>query len=176
MAEKSALLVMEMQQDYFWEKRLKKFHFDGEALTAKVNAAIAHYSAAGADIVYIAQIFPDSPTNHLVFGFNMEGTEGAKLDPRLSVVSEHYFEKNTADVFTDANIRAFLQENGYTHLILCGIDLCGGILATAKGAAAAGLSVTVLSDCSATRLDARKIAETKMALAQCGAKVSLMDQ
>ena len=171
MSEKTALLVMEMQQDYFWEKRLKKFHFDGDAMTAKVNAAIAQYSAAGADIVYIAQIFPDTPTNHLVFGFNMAGSEGAKLDPRLQIVSDDYFEKNTADVFTDEKIRAFLEEKGYTQLILCGIDLCGGILATAKGARAAGLAVTVLADCSATRLDARKLAETKAALKMCGAEL-----
>lgn len=166
---KTAVLVMEMQNDYFWEKRLPKFNYDGETLIPAVNRAIDKFQADGCDIIYIAQVFPDTPTNQLVFGFNMEGTEGAKLHPALKTVTLWCFEKNTADIFQDDRIRAFLSANGYDRYLLCGVDLCGGILATAKGAAEAGAAVTVLTDCCGTRFDPRKTAETYAALKACGA-------
>ena len=166
---KTALLVMEMQTDYFWEKRLKKFQYDGETLIANVNAAIAQYSGAGADIIYLRQIFPDTPTNRLAFGFNIAGTEGAALDPRLRIVSEYCFDKNISDIFADPQLAQFFAAQGYTEYVLCGIDLCGGILATAKGARAGGAAVTVLKDCCGTRFDTRRIGETKGALRMCGA-------
>ena len=166
---KTALLVMEIQTDYFWEKRLKKFHYDGETLIANVNAAIAKYSADGADIVYFWQVFPDTPTNRLAFGFNIAGTEGAKPDARLNIVSEYAFEQNIADIFADPRIAAFFEAQGYDSYVLCGIDLCGSILAAAKGARAKGAAVTVLKDCCGTRFDTRRIGETKGALRMCGA-------
>lgn len=169
---KTALLVMEIQNDYFWEKRLPKFNYDGETLIPDINRAIDRFHAEGCDIIYIAQVFPDTPTNQLVFGFNMEGTEGAQLHPALKIVTPWYFEKNIADVFQYDGIRAFLNANGYKRYLLCGLDLCGGILATAKGARAAGAAVTVLSDCCGTRFDARKIAETYTALTECGAEIA----
>ena len=166
---KTVLLVMEMQTDYFWEKRLKKFNYDGDRLIEQVNAAIGKYSAAGAEIVYLRQVFPDTPTNRLAFGFNITGTEGAALDPRLNVASEYVFEKNISDLFADPQLAAFFAERGYDTYVLCGIDLCGGILATAKGARAKGAAVTVLKDCCGTRFDTRRIGETKGALRMCGA-------
>ncbi len=165
----TALLVMEMQTDYFWEKRLKKFNYDGDSLIARVNAAIAQYSADGADIVCLRQVFPDTPTNRLAFGFNIEGTEGAALDPRLNTGSASVFEKNISDLFADPKLAAFFDEKGYTEFVLCGIDLCGGILATAKGARARGAAVTVLTGCCGTRFDARKTGAAKAALRMCGA-------
>lgn len=169
---KTALLVMEMQNDYFWEKRQPKFNYDGETLLRNINAAIGHYQAEGCDVVYISQIFPDTPTNQLVFGFNMIGTEGAELHPALRIVSEYRFEKNIADIFQDEVIRAFFTAQGYDSYLLCGVDLCGGILATARGARGAGAAVTVLTDCCGTRFDTRKTAQTKADLKMCGARLA----
>ena len=168
---KTALLVMEMQLDYFREGRIKKFTYDGDALLAGVNAAIDAYSAKGADILYFRQVFPDTPTNHLVFGALIAGTEGAALDPRLHIASEYCFDKNIADIFADPQIAAFLSAQGYDAFALCGVDLCGGILASAKGARAKGAAVTVLTDCCGTRFDTRRIGETKAALKMCGAEL-----
>lgn len=165
---KTALLVMEMQNDYLWEKRREKFTYDSASLIAGVNEAIAAAQAAGDDIIYIAQIYPDTPTNHLVFGCCIEQTEGVKLCPEVSRVSDLYFEKNVADMFTDEKFAAFAAEQGYTHIMLCGIDLCGGIAATAKGAAAQGIRVGILQKASATRLDTRRKAKTRAELMALG--------
>lgn len=169
---KTALLVMEIQNDYFWEKRQPKFTYDGETLLGNINRAIEESASEGCDVIYISQIFPDTPTNQLVFGFNMVGTEGAELHPALRIVSEYRFEKNIADIFQDEVIRAFFTAQGYESYLLCGVDLCGGILATVKGARETGAAVTVLTDCCGTRFDARKISETKAALKLCGAELA----
>lgn len=168
--EKTALLVMEMQNDYLWEKRKEKFTYDTNTLLTAVNAAITRAAAAGQDVLYIAQIFPDTPTNHLAMGFCIEQTAGAKLHPDLQIVSEYYFEKNTADLFTDADFRAFAEEKGYTVLQFCGLDECGGIAGTAKAAAAAGLTAEILQAACATRFDTRQKGKTRMQLKAAGVR------
>ena len=64
---KTALLVMELQNDYLWEKRKSKFPYDTEKLIAAVNDAISRVRADGGDVIYLKQIFPDTPSNHIIF-------------------------------------------------------------------------------------------------------------
>lgn len=164
-----ALLVFEMQNDYLWEKRKEKFPYDTEKLTAAVNAAIAQYSAENCDIIYLAQIFPDTPTNHIVFGFCIEQTEGAKLYSGLNIASELYFEKNVADAFLSKPFAEYAAGQGYEELLLCGIDEKGSIAATAKSALQQGLRVTVLKDCTASRFPLNQLASLRAELKAAGA-------
>lgn len=168
MSEKTALLVIEMQNDLLWEKRREKFTYDTEALTAAVNAAAEKYSAEGCDVIYIAQIFPDTPTNHIVFGHQIEQTEGAKLYSGLKVVSELYFEKNYNDVYMAEAFRAHMEAAGYTKVLLCGIDECACIAATAKSALQTGAQVGILSAATATRFDTAKKGKTRAELKRLG--------
>jgi len=158
---KTALLVMEMQADYLREKRIAKFTYDTEKLVDAVNAAIRKYAAEGCEIVYLRQIFPDTPSNRIIFGFNIVGTEGAELWDKLDVVSEHIFDKNIADLFADEKIAAFFAQQGYTEYLLCGIDECGSVAATALGAKKTGAAVKILRDATGTRFDTRKKGETR---------------
>jgi len=156
-----ALLVMEMQTDYFRERRIAKFTYDTEKLVGAVNAAVDKYAAEGWDIVYLRQIFPDTTSNRIIFGFNIEKTEGAELWNGLHVVSEHILDKNIADLFADEKLRAFFTAQGYTEYLLCGLDECGSVSATALGAKKAGAAVRILRDAVGTRFDTRKINETR---------------
>lgn len=165
---KKALLVTELQNDYLWEKRKPKFPYDTEKLISAVNDAIARLQAEDCDIIYLSQIFPDAPTNHIVFGFCIEGTEGAALYGGLHIVSEYRFEKNVADAFLDPQLAAFLKEQGYEKLLLCGLDECGSIAATAKGAVNAGLRVSILKDCTATRFPMNKLGTQRAELKSLG--------
>lgn len=169
---KTALLVFEMQNDYLWEKRKEKFPYDTEKLTAAVNEAIGQYSAEGCDIVYLAQIFPDTPTNHIVFGFCIEQTEGAALYSGLKISGEPplYFEKNTADAFLCSAFAAHAEAQGYTELLLCGIDENGSIAGTAKSALQRGLKVTVLKDSTGSRFPLNKLAPLRAELKALGAE------
>ncbi len=164
MSEKTALLVIEMQNDLLWSKRKEKFPYDTEHLTAAVNAAVRRYSAEGADVIYIAQIFPDTPTNHIVFGYQIEGTDGAKLYEKMDVVSDLYFEKNYNDVYMLEAFRRHMESQGYERILLCGIDECGCIAATAKSAVQSGAKTGIITDAVATRFDAAKRARVRAEL------------
>lgn len=167
---KKALLVFELQNDYLWEKRKEKFPYDTETLITAANAAIERYGAEGCNIIYLAQIFPDTPTNHLVFGFCIEQTEGAKLYSGLHVASDLYFEKNVADAFLSKPFAEHAAAQGYEELLLCGIDENGSIAATAKSALQRGMKVTVLKDCTASRFPMNKLAPLRAELKALGAE------
>lgn len=165
---KTALLVMEMQNDYLWEKRKAKFPYDTETLIGAVNDAIAQYRAAGSDILYLLQIFPDTPSNRIIFDFSITGTEGAELYSGLDVVSEYLFEKNVADAFLDPAFAAFVSARGYTDIAVCGIDECGAVSATAKGANNFGANVAILKHATASRLPINKLAPLRAELRSLG--------
>lgn len=157
MNQKKALVVIDMQNDYLWDKRKSMFSYDPEALVAAVNQAIAVYQNNGYDIIYIAQMFPNIITNRWLIGFSIKGTPGAALYDRLNVVSDLYFEKNLSDAYSSKAFRTHMQQQGYTEVVLCGLDECGCVGATAKGAAKTGVSVSVIEHATGCRFpDARK--------------------
>ena len=156
MAEKKALLVIDMQNDYLWEKRKPAFSYDTEKLVAKVNGAVKEYSENGWDVIYIAQMFPNLPTNRWLIGFSIKGTEGAELYGGMDKVSELYFEKNLPDTYSSRAFREHMKKQGYTEVVLCGLDECGCVGATAKGAAKTGVKVYMLEDCIGCRFPEKK--------------------
>ena len=91
MPEKKALIVIDMQNDYLWEKKKPMFTYDTDKLVSHVNRAIDAYSSEGCDIIYIRHVLP-----RLMWGvgFSIKGTEGAELYPGLNVVSDLIFDKN----------------------------------------------------------------------------------
>ena len=51
MSDKKALVVIDLQNDYLWEKRKSKFTYDTKVLIHNVNEAINSYKADGYDII-----------------------------------------------------------------------------------------------------------------------------
>ena len=49
MSDKKALLVIDMQNDYLWEKRKTMFSYDTDKLVGDVNKLIAAYKENGYD-------------------------------------------------------------------------------------------------------------------------------
>ena len=172
MAENKALVVIDMQNDYLWDKRKSKFSYDSEKLTGAVNKAIASFKEKGLDIIYIAQMFPNIITNKWFIGFSIKGTPGAELYSGLNVVSDLYFEKNLPDCFTSKTFREHVRAKGYTELVLCGLDECGCVGATAKGAVKAGLKVTMLRDCIGCRFPESKQEKLRSELKAAGVAYS----
>ena len=156
MSVKRALVVIDMQNDYLWKKRRPMFGYDSRALTDAVNESIHKYKDEGCEIIYIGQIFPDIITNRLIIGFSIKGTEGAELYSGMDKVSELYFEKNLPDTFTAKKFREYIKQNGITEVILCGLDECGCVGATAKGAVKAGLKVSLIAKATGCRFDSAK--------------------
>jgi len=100
---KNALLVIDMQNDYLYEKRKQRFAYDTEGLVARVNGLIRTYGEAGHDVVYIRHIIQNLPTNRLLFGYSLAGTEGAALYSGLAVVSEYCFDNRILRAMTDVH-------------------------------------------------------------------------
>lgn len=165
---KTALLVIDMQNDYLYEKRKKRFSYDTEALTAAVNGLIREYSGAGRDVIYIRHIIQDLPTNRLLFGYSIAGTEGAELYGGLDVVSDYRFDKLVGDALSNRALRALIGEKGYEALHLCGLDECGCVTATALGAVKRGLRAGILLAGTATVFSEEKVRKTRERLQKAG--------
>lgn len=157
MADKKALIVIDMQNDYLWEKRKSVFAYDTEKLTDGVNELIRRYYSEGCDVIYIRHIIQDLPTNRLLFGYSIAGTEGAELYSGLDIVSEFCFDKLFGDAFTNKKLLEMVREKAYGEIHLCGLDECGCVTATALGAAKRGLNARIVRMGTATVLPEKKV-------------------
>ena len=153
MSDKKALVVIDLQNDYLWEKRKPKFTYDTKVLIHNVNEAITSYKADGYDIIYIKHIL-----SKLLWGvgFSIRGTEGAEYYDGVKIVSDLVFEKNWPDSYTSKTFREYMKKEAYSEVVLCGIDECGCVGATAKGAAKTGVKVKMLSDCIGSKFSDSK--------------------
>ncbi|SFD35453.1 cysteine hydrolase family protein [Ruminococcus albus] len=170
MADKKALLVIDMQNDYLWAKRKPMFSYDSENLVSSVNETVARHKASGDDIIYIGQVFPNIITNRLIIGFSIKGTKGAELYSGLDVVSQLYFEKNLPNTFTSKSFKEHLSNNKYSSFTVCGLDLCGCVGATAKGALRTGAEVFLDVKSTGCRFSAEKAQKRKSELIRKGVK------
>lgn len=159
-----------MQNDYLWEKRKKKFSYNTNNLVNSVNNAISSYKENGYDVIYIAQMFPNIITNKWFIGFSIKGTIGAELYSKLNVVSDLYFEKNLPDAYSSKAFREHMKKQGYTEIVLCGLDECGCVGATAKGAVKTGVKVLMLENCIGRRFSNDKVQKMRDELTLLGVK------
>ena len=165
---KTALIVIDMQNDYLWEKRKPRFHYDTAALVSAVNGLIRRYRDDGQDVIYIRHLIQNLPTNRLLFGYSLAGTEGAALYGGLEVVSELCFDKYVGDALTNQALRQRIAGEGYETLHLCGLDECGCVTATALGAAKRGLKAEILRSGTATVFEEKKVRAAHEKLRRAG--------
>jgi len=165
MSDKKAVIVIDLQKDYLWDKRKSMFTYDTEKLIRNVNSEIRAYMEKGYDIIYIKHILPKLMWG---VGFSIEGTEGAELYEGLDVVSDLCFEKNRSDSYSSKQFREHMKKNGYKEVILMGLDECGCVGATAKGAAKTGIKVKILETCIASRFPEKKIMKMRDRLKRLG--------
>lgn len=157
---KPALIVIDMQNDYLYEKRKPKFCYNTKKLTASVNNIIHRYKDDGCDVIYIRHLIQNLPTNRLLFGFSIAGTEGAELYSGLDIVSDYCFDKYVGDALSNKKLRELIKEKGYSELHLCGLDECGCVASTALGAAKRGIKASVVREGTASVFTPEKISKT----------------
>ncbi|MBQ6637799.1 MAG: cysteine hydrolase [Lachnospiraceae bacterium] len=167
MTEKKALLVIDLQNDYLGEQRTRIFTYDTDQLVGDVNRLIASYKDKGYDIIYIKHILPKILWG---VGFSIEGTEGAELYPGLEIVSDLCFEKNHSDTYTAKAFREHMKEQGYKEVAICGLDECGCVGATAKGAVKTGAKVFMIENCIGRRFPDEKVQKMRKELKGLGVK------
>ena len=164
----TALLVIDMQNDYLWPARKPRFAYDTDALVASVNAIIRRCAEEGCGVAYIRHIIQNLPTNRLLFGFSLAGTPGAELYAGLKIVGENRFDKYFGDALTSASLRRWLEENGVERLRLCGLDRYGCVTATALGAKKRGYEVAILEGGTATVMPEGRAAKARRRLDEAG--------
>ncbi len=171
MSDKKALIVVDMQNDYLWDKRKKMFSYNSSELVNAVNGLINQFREKGDDVIYIGQVFPDIITNKWFIGFSIKGTQGAEMYPDVDIVSDYYFEKNLPDSFTSRSFKSFMNEKQYSEVTVCGLDLCGCAGATAKGAVKAGMAVKLSESATGCRFGNEKAEKMKNKLISLGVQI-----
>lgn len=164
---RQALPVIDMQNDYLWAKRKPMFTYDTNQLTGDVNRLISVYKEKGYDIIYIKHILPKIMWG---VGFSIKGTEGAELYSGLNVVSDLCFEKNRSDTYTANAFREFMKKQNYTEVAICGLDECGCVGATAKGAVKTGATVVLIENCIGRRFPDAKVQKMRNELITLGVR------
>ena len=170
---KKALLVIDMQNDYLWDKRKPMFTYDTDELVKNVNNAISSYKEDGADIIYIKHVLPKIMWG---VGFSIKGTPGVELYSGLNLVSDLIFEKSKPDTYTSKEFTQHMEAKGYEEVILCGLDECGCVGATAKGAAKTGVKVVMLTDCIGRRFPEEKVMKMREELKSLGVQYRNLDE
>lgn len=168
---KTALVVIDMQNDYLYEQRKKKFTYNTEQLVSSVNDIIHTYAEKNCDVIYIRHIIQNLPTNRLLFGYSIAGTEGAEIYKGVEVISDYCFDKLFGDALSNKQLRNFIQSKGYDVLHLCGLDECGCVASTAFGAAKRGIRVEILRAGVATIFPKRKADKIHQKLNKAGIKL-----
>lgn len=167
---KKALMVIDMQNDYLYEKRKERFSYNTNQLTACVNDIIHKYKYENCDVIYIRHIIQNLPTNRLLFGYSIAGTEGAELYGDLDIGSDYCFDKLLGDAFSNKKLREFIHNNGYDVIHLCGIDECGCVASTALGAVKRGIKAEIIRKGTATVFPEKKVDKVRQKLNKAGIK------
>ena len=141
---KHAVIVVDLQNDYLTSGR-----FALEGIDQAVANAVEVASAARAAGVPVINIRHENPEGASFFE---PGTEGAEivsdmaLQPGEAVVTKHY-----PNAFRDTDLKAMLDAQGITHVVILGAMSHMCIDATTRAAADLGYGVTVVADACATR-------------------------
>ena len=149
-----ALLVIDIQNDYFWDKRKSKFTYSKNIID-NINETINKYKNE-CDVIYISHLIQNIITNRLLFGFSIEGTKGAELYNELNIVSDLKFNKYLGDAFTTKKFKDYMITNNYQEVLICGIDLCGCVYHTAIGSIKHNFKTKIISNSTGCRYSTNK--------------------
>ena len=141
-----ALLVMDAQEDFIGDQRNKeKFDYDDvDDLINNINERISFYEENNYEVIYVTTVFPNNFFYRKFAKYGISGSFGAKIDAKIKIVSENYFEKQTQNAFKNKNLVKFINEKGITHIELVGVDGSCCIAKTAEGARTLNLKVNIL--------------------------------
>ena len=131
----TALLVLDMQRDFLGPTGKLSFSEErAERTLRNVNEAIADAVASCKEVVYVANAFRDGDwTNIFRRWAAIEGTPGAELHPRLSIVSQHLFPKDRGNAFSNPAQLEFLRERKTGAGAIAGVYADKCVAATVRG-------------------------------------------
>ena len=146
--QKSALLIIDVQNDYFPAGAFPLA--DTDNTLAAIELAILKAQNAYMPVVIVQHI---ADANAGVAPFFNPGTEGADIHPRILQLAPaaRFVVKHYADSFVQTNLADTLAQLEVTDLILCGMMTQNCVTHTALSLSAGNYkSVTVLTDATTT--------------------------
>lgn len=141
---KQALLIIDVQNDYFKNGRCELHH--PEIALAAVKELQNWFRKKDLPIYYVQHISRENAD------FFLPGTEGAELAEALHPRNnEKIIPKRHPNAFLDTELQMLLSEAGITDLVICGMMTHMCVDTTVRAAYDLGCQVTLISDACATR-------------------------
>lgn len=123
----------------------------------KISALPKRYNSNNCDVIYVRHLIQNLPTNRLLFGYSIAGSEGAELYSGLDIVSDRCFDKYFGDALSNKKLVELIKNKGYDELHLCGLDECGCVTSTAIGAMKRGFKSKIIRQGTATVFPEKKV-------------------
>ncbi|RAJ83585.1 nicotinamidase-related amidase [Chitinophaga dinghuensis] len=145
MAKKTALVLIDLQNDYFPGGAMELVAPDIAAATA--SHLLSHFRNSQQPVIHIQHIALQEGAT-----FFLPNTPGAAIHQSVHPLpSEKVITKHFPNSFRDTALLEYLQAEHITHLVFCGMmtDIC--IDATVRAAFDLGFENTIISDAVTTR-------------------------
>lgn len=146
-AEGTALLVIDIQNDYFPGGQFPLWQ--PEETLRNIVKAVERLQEAGAKVILVQHV-ADAKQGPAPF-FN-DGTQGVKLHERIVAACKAapVVVKSFADSFHDTNLREVLEAAAIKKLVLCGMMTQNCVTHTALSKSAEKYELSILADCCTT--------------------------
>ncbi len=146
-ARKPALIVIDVQNDYFPEGHFPLWN--AESTLSNIEQALAKAKGLGIPIILVQHIADNSKGAAPFFN---EGTVGVDIHPRILIAAPdaQVVTKKHADSFVDTTLETTLRSLGINELLVCGMMTQNCVTHTAISKTAEAYKVTVLPDCCTT--------------------------
>ncbi len=153
-----ALLIIDVQQDFTVPNaRMPVDASQAKQMIETLNALTARAEKLDLLVVYIGNEYSTyNPLNVFRKFAALRNTPGIQMDPRLNIVSNHYFPKSKDNAFSNPDLSRFLQEQNIKTVILSGLYAEACIWQTLKGAQSAGFQVEILAEAFATKTEFKR--------------------
>lgn len=143
--EKTALIIIDIQNDYFPGGTMELVEPEKAALKAK--EVLSYFRENKMPVIHVQHIaLQDGAT------FFLPNTKGAEINSIVApLANEKVITKNYPNSFRDTKLLEYLHENNITNLVFAGMmtDVC--IDATVRASMDNGFNNTLISDAVATR-------------------------
>ena len=142
-----ALLLIDLQNDYFPGGKFPLWNTD--AVLTNIEQAIKAARTKGIPVIHIQHVA--NPKMGIAPFFN-EGTEGAKIHPRILAAAPDapIVVKEYADSFFGTELEETLLGLGVNELLVCGMMTQNCVTHTAISKSAEKYNVSILPDCCTT--------------------------
>lgn len=141
---KKALLVIDVQNDYFKDGKMELVNPD--LALEKINMLEEHFIQNNLPIIYIKHINPESSN------FFHKNTIGVELHPKLKIQDTSFIvEKNFPNSFLGTNLQTLLKKYEIEQLVVTGMMTHMCIDSSTRAAKELGYQTILIADATATR-------------------------